>query len=178
MRKLSRFEKFGLMAAVIVACTFFYVKKVYEPQEARLKKTIATLNKVVGQINNLEEVPPAATVKRSLKRYRKDLEALSDQLQGTQMQTGAEREVTKLLSTINRRMACHGLRVNSLTPGGASTDELLEWNLFQLNLEGSFQGFLNFVRDLKDLKDAVKIEKVQMERGDGRLLHIQLNLMI
>jgi Tfp pilus assembly protein PilO len=178
MRKLSRFEKFGLMAAVIIACTFFYVKKVYEPQEARLKKTIATLNKVVGQINNLKDVPPAASVKRSLKRYRQDLEELSEQLKGTQMHTGAEREVTKLLSTINGKLARNGLQVNSLTPEGTTTDELLQWNMFAMDLEGSFQGFLNFVQDLKNLKDAVKIEKVQMEKGEHRRLHIQLNLMI
>jgi Tfp pilus assembly protein PilO len=178
MRKLSRFEKFGLMAAVIIAFTFLYVKKVYEPQEARLKKTIASLNNVVGQINNLKDVPPPATVKRNLKRYREKLEAVSAKLEGSQMHTGADREVTLLLSAINKKITRNGLRVNALTPGGTSTDELLVWNLFQMDLEGSFHGFLQFMRDLKDFQDAVKIENLQMEKSEDRPLHLPLNLMI
>lgn len=178
MKKLSRFEKFGLMAALIIACTFFYVKRVYEPQEARLKKTIQTLNKVVGEINNLKEVPPAAKVKRILEKNRRELEALNARLEGTLVHTGAEREVTRLLSDINRMMDINGLRVNALVPGGRTTDELMEWNLFRIDLEGSFHGFVNFMKGLRDMKDAIKVEQVRLEKGDNRRLHIKLNLMI
>lgn len=178
MRKLSRFEKFGLVAAILIACTFFYVKRVYEPQEARLKKTVQELNKVIGQINSLKEVPPPTTVKRALEADREELDALNQQMKDNRMRTGSEREVTRLLSDINQLMVDHGLQVNALVPDGQVKDDLLEWNLFKIDMAGSFYGFLTFMRELKALNDAVKVEHLQMEKFGDRHLHITLNLLI
>ena len=41
MRNLTNLEKFGLAAALIIACTFFYMKYMYDPQTRVLKDTLA-----------------------------------------------------------------------------------------------------------------------------------------
>lgn len=178
MRKLSRFEKFGIVAAILIACTYFYVNRVYEPQEARLKKTVQVLNKVIGQVNSLKDVPPQAMVKRRLKANREKLEALEREMKDIRMLTGSEREVTRLLSEINAKMVDYGLQVDSLTPAGQVADELLEWNMFKIDMTGSFNGFLDFMRELKEMPDAVKVERLQMEKNNERQLRISFDLMI
>lgn len=177
MRKLSRFEKFGLVAAILIACTFFYVKRVYEPQEARLKKTVDALNKVIGQINNLKEVPPQATVRNSLKAHREEIEALNGKLDGSLIRMGSDKGVTRLLSDINGKMVAHGLEIATLVPGGKVEDGLLSWNSFRIDMAGSYYGLLAFMRDLHGLKDAVKIQDLQMEKLDDQRLKITFNLM-
>ncbi|WP_319406547.1 type 4a pilus biogenesis protein PilO [uncultured Desulfosarcina sp.] len=178
MRKLSRFEKFGIIAAILVVCTFFYVKRVYEPQEARLKKTVKALNKVIGQVNNLKEVPPQATVKYKLKANREKLEELKLRMKNNQLRTGTAREVTRLLSDINKKMADHGLRVKALAPDGRIKEDPITWNLFRIDMVGTFYEFLDFMQALKDMPDVVKIEGLRMEKLDGRRLKITFNLMI
>jgi hypothetical protein len=72
LKKLSQFEKYGIMAAIIIACTFFYMKKVYEPQEKEFKKTVAALNKVVGEINGLRQVPSVVQVRHELESLKEE----------------------------------------------------------------------------------------------------------
>jgi len=180
LKKLSQFEKYGIMAAIIIACTFFYMKKVYEPQEKEFKKTVAALNKVVGEINGLKQVPSMVQVRHELESLKKSLEEVDQKLQGTLMHTGAAREVTRMLRQINEHVAASGLRVVSLQPKGRNMDTLLqlEWNHFQLNLSGSFHGFLHLLDSLRAMPDAVRIDGVTLKGGDGEFLNITFNLMI
>lgn len=180
MKKLSQFEKFGIMAAIIIACTFFYMKKFYEPQEKEFKKTVAALNKIVGEVNGLKQVPPLIQVKHELNTLKTDLEEVNEKLTGTLMHTGAAREVTRTLRQINEHVAVSGLKVVSLIPGGRNMDPLLqlEWNHFQLNLSGSFHGFLRLLESLRSMPDAVRIDGVALTTGSGELLNITFTLMI
>lgn len=178
MRKLSRFEKYGIIGALIVACAFFYVKRVYEPQEVRLKRTIAQLNKVVQEINSIKDVPPANAIRRSIQKQKGELEELNSKLQGLLIHTGSAREVTALLNSINKKVEGNGLGVVTLVPEGRTMDGLLEWNLFQVDMEGSFHGFLGFMNDLKKMPDAIKIKNVEMGNGADRHLFIKMKLLI
>ncbi|MBE1426212.1 Tfp pilus assembly protein PilO [Desulfomicrobium macestii] len=180
MKKLSQFEKYGIMAAIIIACTFFYMKKVYEPQEKEFKKTVAALNKVVGEVNGLKQIPPLIQVKHELENAKKDLEEVNKRLKGTLMHTGEAREVTHMLRQINEHVAASGLKVVSLTPGGRKSDTLLqlEWNLFQLSLSGSFHGFLQLLESLRNMPDAIRVDEVALTAGNGEFLEITFNLMI
>ncbi len=179
-KKLSQFEKFGIMAAIIIACTFFYMKKFYEPQEKEFKKTVAALNKVVGEVNGMKQIPPLIQVKHELEKLKADLEEVNKKLEGTMMHTGAAREVTRTLRRINEHVAASGLTVVSLIPGGRNMDPLLqlEWNHFQLNLSGSFHGFLHLLESLRAMPDAVRIDGVTLAAGGNEFLNITFTLMI
>lgn len=178
MRKLSQFEKIGLVASVIVACTFFYMKRVYEPQEKLLKSTIQRLNKLVGEVNSLKAVPPAVTVKNQMERRRAELAELEDRLRETTVLTGADREVTKLLNRIADLIEKEGLAVNAVVPKGKISDGLFQWNLFEIDMGGDFYCFMKFLSSLLDMPDAVRIEKVTLGKKDGQSLQIRINLMI
>ena len=178
MRKLTRFEKFGLMAALIVACTFFYMKRVYEPQEKRLKQTVAALNKVVGEVNSLNQTPSAAAVQRTLKQREKRLAELDAQLARTAVRTGAPREVTGLLADINRLIEDRRLVVETVVPKGTVADDLFDWNVFEIDMHGAFFDFMALLETLRDLEDPVRIEKVRLTADGEQGVRITLNLMI
>jgi Tfp pilus assembly protein PilO len=178
MRRLSRFERVGLMAVVIVACTFFYMKRAYEPQEKALTKTVDKLNKVIGEINSLKDTPSPAVVERTLKKRRKELAEVSKELEGTAVRTGAEHEVTELLSDINTLLEENGLNIKAVIPAGKTAGTLLEWNVFEVDMEGDYYDFMRFLKELLRMADAVKIEGISMERAGNPSLRITFRLMI
>lgn len=203
MKKLSPLEKMGLVAAVVVACTYFYMKKVYEPQEKILKTTVAELNKIVGEINNLKTVPPVSGVKSQLKKHKSELKELEYKLNSTMVRTGSEWEVSHFLSVIIDMMERRGLTVRNITPkkdegsGGAAAtpsetppvgtdpgkapakpDELFVWHPYDVELSGGYYGFVGLLIDLRKKPDAVKIEKIEITQKEGASLSIKMNLKI
>ncbi len=178
MRKLSRFETVGLIAAVVVACSFFYMKRVYEPQEKVLKNTVQQLNKLIGEVNGLKAVPPAASVKNQLEKRKAELAELENRLKETTVLSGADREVTELLSQIADLIADQGFVVNAIVPKGKIADSMFQWNLFEVDMSGNFYRFMDLLAALRDRPDAVRIEKITLMQKDGQGLRIQMNLMI
>ncbi len=204
MKKLSPLEKMGLVAAVVIACTYFYMKKVYEPQEKILKQTVAELNKIVGEINGLKTVPPMAGVKSQLKKHEDELKALKEKLTTTTIQTGSDREVSLFLGRIIDMMQFRGFAVRSITPvnaspeantapagstapavpqgdtatGGATEETLYEWHTYDVELSGGYNGFVALLIDLRKKPDAVKVEKIEISRKEGEDVTIKMNLKI
>jgi Tfp pilus assembly protein PilO len=167
-----------LIAALVVALTFFYMKRVYVPQEKRLKTTVQQLNKVVGEINNIKTVPPAASLKERLKRSKADLADLENRLKETKVLTGADREVAELLSLIVDLIQTKGLVIGAIQPKGKVSGSMFQWNLFEVDLGGDFFRFMDLLSALRDRPDAVRVEKIRLTKETGQGLRIQMNLMI
>lgn len=178
MKKLSQFEKLGLVAAVIVACMFFYMKRVYEPQEKVLKKTVKKLNKVIKEYNAVQDVPPVHSVKGQIKKHRAELAGLEEEMTTLTVKTGAEREVTELLNEIMDILKAQGMSVNTLTPKGKRADPLYSWNVFDVDMGGNFHRFTRLLESFEALDDPVKIDKVVIGQGTGSTLTIHLEVMI
>ena len=178
MRKLSRFEKMGLIAAVVVAGTFFYMKRVYEPQEKVLKRTVEQLNKVIGEINTARAVPPAVGVKRELARQKEELAALEEQLKETTNVTGKESEVTALLGRIVELLHAKGFAVKAIRPMGKAPDDLFQWSLFEIEMAGDFHHFMALLTALRDMRDAVRVEGITLAREETRAIAIRMKLKI
>ncbi len=178
MRKLSRFEKMGLIAAVVVAGTFFYMKRVYEPQEKVLKKTVEQLNKVIGEINAVRAVPPAVGVKQELARHKEELTELEEQLKETTNVTGKESEVTTLLGRIVKLLDAKSFAVKAIRPMGKAPDDLFQWSLFEIEMAGDFRRFMELLTALRDLRDAVRVEGIALARDEVRAIAIQMKLKI
>lgn len=177
MKKLTKLEKFGLLGAVIIACTFLYVKKVYEPEEKKFKQTVASLNKVVGEINGLKHVPHVNQIRGELEDARKKLAELNEKLQGSLVQTGSQQEVTRLLRRISEQIESSGLRIESLIPEGLTKDLILDmsWTQHQVSLSGPFYGFLYLLHSLQDMPDAIRIKDVHLKKEkDGLMVSFKL----
>jgi hypothetical protein len=71
MKTMTNLEKFGLAAALIIACTFFYMKYMYDPQTKVLTTTLKKRNKVVAELNKLRDIPPLFQLEKSIEhKYR------------------------------------------------------------------------------------------------------------
>ncbi len=179
MKKLTQFEKFGLMAAIVIACTFFYMKKIYEPQEKNFKKTVETLNKVAGELKSTQVVP-MVQVRSELEQARKRKAELDGELTANMVRSGTPQEVTLLLGRVNELMAAGDLSILSLAPAGQERDQMLEisWSRYQISLGGSFPGLLHLLGSLSDLPDAVRVTGLQLQKSGDKGLDIVFNLLI
>ena len=180
MKKLTKLEKFGLVAAIIIAGTYFYMGKIYDPQAKALKKTVIKLNKIIKEINSIQEVSSAGSINKTIKKRKEELEKVKSELKDTVITTGKESEITELLSRINRLVDQNRLVVKSIVPKGKVAGALFAWSSFDLDMEGSFYFFLDFLSDLKKMHDSVKIQNINIEKnGDaGDVLKINMTLMI
>ena len=180
MKKLTKLEKFGLIAAIIIAGTYFYMGKIYDPQAKALKKTVIKLNKIIGEINSIKEVASAGSIIRTIKKSEEEFEKVKSELKDTVITTGKESEITELLDRINRLVDQNRLEVKSIVPKGKVAGTLFAWSSFDLDMEGSFSFFLEFLTALKEMPDSVKIQNINIEKnGDaGDVLKINMTLMI
>ena len=180
MKKLTKLEKFGLVAAIIIAGTYFYMGKIYDPQAKALKKTVIKLNKIIGEINSIKEVASAGSINRTIKKRKEELEKVKSELKDTVITTGKESEITELLDRINRLVDQNRLAVKSIVPKGKVAGALFAWSSFDLDMEGSFSFFLEFLTALREMSDSVKIQNINIEKnGDvGDVLKINMTLMI
>ncbi|MDL1967506.1 MAG: type 4a pilus biogenesis protein PilO [Deltaproteobacteria bacterium] len=180
MKKLTRLEKFGLVAAIIIAGTYFYMGKIYDPQAKALKKTVIKLNKIIGEINSIKEVASAGSINRTIKKRKEKLKKVKSELKDTVITTGKESEITELLDRINRLVDQNRLAVKSIVPKGKVAGALFAWSSFDLDMEGSFYFFLEFLSALREMSDSVKIQNITIEKnGDvGDVLKINMTLMI
>ncbi len=180
MKRLTKLEKFGLIAAIIIAGTYFYMGKVYDPQAKALKKTVNKLNKIIKEINSFKTVPRIKPIHKKIEKRKKELEKVKTVLENTAKKTGKESEVTEILSRINSLADKNRLVVNSIAPKGKVDGTFFTWSSFDLDVEGSYYLFLDFLSDLKEMPEPVKIQNILIEkkREPPGLLKINMTIMI
>ena len=154
------------------------MKRVYEPQEKKLKTTVAQLNQVIGEVNALKAVPSADSLRRNLQRQEKELAKLDEQLKHLAVHTGAERELSEMLSRVSRLLDRSGLGVLSVAPKGAQSDGLFNWSLYELTVTGSYFGYIAFMERLAAMPDAVKLGKLSLERTEKEKVRVTMELLI
>lgn len=180
MRTLTNLEKFGLAAALIIACTFFYMKYMYDPQTRVLKDTLAKRNKIVTELNQVNEVPPLFQLEKIIEKDKAILEDLRKESGNLSVKTGKPNEITNLLARINRIIESDKMTVLAITPGEPFPGDFFDWNPYEMELRGSFTDFMAFLNNTKELNDAVEIRNISLEsaKENRGLLHIKFTLRI
>nr|WP_320115826.1 type 4a pilus biogenesis protein PilO [uncultured Desulfuromonas sp.] len=172
MRKLTKLEKFGLIAAILVSGSYFYLNKVYDPQAKALKKTVAKLNSTIGQYNKLDEPPPLAPVKKAIEKKKQERDDLKQQLHEAGGRSDNAQEAITLLDTINRKAYEQGLLMVQLTPLGPVDEDLYNWESFEVQLTGFFPHLLHFIDSLKAMQQPIELRELNIitsERLDGTI---------
>jgi len=181
MKKLTKLEKFGVIAAIIVAGSYFYMKNVYDPQAKALKKTIINLNKVIGKLNSTKkDTPSVEPVKKTIKKRKKELDRFESSLADISGKTGKESEITHVVSKINRLADQSMLGMESIAPNGETKGTFFTWAVFDLEMEGSFDSLMEFLSGLEKMQDPLKVQKINIanENGNPAALKIRLTLML
>lgn len=172
MKKLTKLEKFGLISAIVVCGSFFYLKKVYDPEAAALKRTVTKLNETIAAYNKLEEPPALKPIKKQVAGQQKILEELTSELKNKGGRTGNASEVTIILTKINKLAKEHRLQVQKIIPAGEIEEQLFTWSAFTMQINCNFKEFVVFIKDLKELNEPIQLRGTSLERdesADGRV---------
>lgn len=168
MKSMTNLEKFGLAAALIIACTFFYMKYMYDPQTKVLKTTLKKRNKIVAELNKLKDIPPLFKLEKTIEQDKKELDRLLEESGNLGMNTGHPDEISRLLSKISTIMVMNDLKVTSIDPKDREPGKYIDWSPFEMNLKGDFTGFINFLKELEQLKDAVEVSGIRIESSGAK----------
>jgi len=164
MKKLTQLEKFGLIAAILVSVSYFYMERIYDPEAEALKKTIATLNRTVAEYNNLQEPPVLRGIQAEVERLAKEEAELTARLRAAGGRTGAVSEVTEVLQRVNQLMARERLQLIKKTPDKDLVEELFTWKVYNVELKGEYSRLLRFVSQLRDLPQPAQLREMKIER--------------
>ncbi|MGI6656191.1 MAG: type 4a pilus biogenesis protein PilO [Desulfobulbus sp.] len=168
MKKLTKLESFGLIAAILVSGSYFYMKKVYDPEAAALKKTITTLNARIGEYNKLQEPPNPEGMKRRLDRQRDEEKQLADTLRELGGRTEGEAEVTEVLADISLKVQGQNMQVLKMAPREKPvTTRLYTWREVDIQLRGRFYDFVVLLDRLKQMKRPVQLREMKIECDTG-----------
>ena len=180
MKSMTNLEKFGLAAALIIACTFFYMKYMYDPQTKVLKTTLKKRNKVVSELNKLKDIPPLIQLEKRIEKDQETLARLQAESGSLAINTGHPDEISRLLSRISTLIQANSLRVAAIVPKEREPGEYIDWSPFDMDLKGGFDGFMALLKDLESLKDAVEVSAITMEASGEKAhpLNIRFTLRI
>jgi hypothetical protein len=164
MKKLTKLEKFGLIAAILIGGTFFYMKKVYDPEAAALQRVITTLNKTVAAYNDLSDPPPMPPVRRQAEALKEELAETTARLKEAGGRTGQDAEVTEVLHLINSVAGQGRIRILQIEPKAPVAEELFTWAVFDLKMKCRYQDLVRLVTRLKELKEPIQVRNLEIVR--------------
>ena len=168
MKKLTKLESFGLIAAILVGGSYFYMKKVYDPEAEALKKTISTLNAKIGEFNKLQEPPNPEGMKRRLERQREEEKKMAEALKAAGGRTEADAEVTEVLAEVSIRAQRQSMQVLKLAPREKTVaTALYSWKEVDIQLRGQFHDFVALVEQFKQMSRPLQLREMKIERDKG-----------
>ena len=176
-RKLTKLEKFGLIAAVITGMLFFYLKHVYDPQQEALQKTQEQLNRSIRDFNALQAADPLFQLQRRLESRQKALEELREEMKVHDIHPSTEEELLRSQHWIVSLLERGSVRVLQVTPSGSREDGLFTWHVYKVALRGDFDGLLKLLRELPSHSTPLQVKEVVVG-GGGWPLNISMNLWI
>ncbi|MCW7754063.1 hypothetical protein OOT00_08695 [Desulfobotulus sp. H1] len=177
-RRLTKLEKFGLIAAVITGMIFLYLNKVYDPQQLAMQRAREQLNKTIRDYNDLQSAPPLFQLQQRLKAHREGVEELEKKLAARNMHAGKEERRMASLSWIYQQMEGRGMPVLESRPSG-TRQELFTWHVYRFGTRGSFSDFTYLLQRLEKSPLPLKVEAIEIKRPDkGWPLAISMDIWI
>ncbi len=161
-RKLTKLEKFGLIAVVITAMIFFYLKNVYDPQQASLEQSRERLNKTIQDLNRLQTSEPLFQLRRSLESKEKELAELEQTMAELDIAPAGTTDMSMVQYSLYQDLSTPSLRIIEVAPAGPRT-ELFTWHVFNIRARGDYSGFISLIRHLQDYERPVRAGKIKMD---------------
>ncbi|WP_031388212.1 hypothetical protein [Desulfonatronum thiodismutans] len=177
-RKLTKLEKFGLIAAVITGMLFFYLKHVYDPQQRALVRAREQLNRSITQLNEMQAAEQPFQLRRRLESQRETLAELEQELNVLDIRVGDEEALIRAQHWAYQEMERRNLRVLNVVPQ-SEVKKFFTWRVFRVTAEGDFAGFIALLRDLRSHSTPMLVEQVSISREDKPwVLRIVMDLWI
>lgn len=173
MKKLTRMEKFGIVAAIVVCGSYFYMKRVYDPEAAALSASVRELNGTIASYNAMKEPPPLELLKDEIKFKTENLERLISKMKDAGGRMGKAAEVTEVLSLITGIAKEQNMQVLKISPEQEVEGKHFTWAAFSITLGGRYRNFYTFVGRLKKRPEPMQLRHLNIERDEekpGRII--------
>lgn len=167
MKKLTKLESFGLIAAILIGCSYFYMQKVYDPEAKALKKTVSKLNATIKEYNNLEEPPPELHLRKEIEKLEGNLQTLTEDLKASGGRTDDLSEITEVLADVSSAAQKQNMQVLKIVPDSDVEDALFTWKTVNITLQGRFDDFVRLVTHLKIMDRPLQIRELTINQADG-----------
>lgn len=180
MKKLTKLERFGLIAAIVVGGSYFYMKRVYDPEAAALQSAVKQLNSTVASYNAMKEPPPLGPLQEQVKAQMEEFERMTVELKKAGGRSDEAAEVTEVLSLVTQLIKEENMRVVKISPEGKVKDNLFTWAVFSIRMGGRYHDFVALVTQLKNLHQPVQLRDLNIERNQGSpgFIIVTANLLI
>ncbi|MCL0041108.1 type 4a pilus biogenesis protein PilO [Thermodesulfovibrionales bacterium] len=175
-RKLTKLEQMGLVTLVVIVGFFFYMERVHDPMYQRLKvlrEEEAELREEVERLEWGELRGKEAAV--FIQDAEDELKEAQSKLEQASLILAAEGDLPEILAGISQLAKKHNLSLEKFLPVSAPVVSNLDQGLVErrfydlIALTGSFLDFRDFLREIGYLPKLVTIEKVNIERKEGKL---------
>lgn len=166
MKKLTKLESFGLITAILVGGSYFYMQRVYDPETKSLQKTVAKLNKTIKEYNKLEEPPSPLRLQKEIEKLNGELDVLVKELKDSGGRTGALSEITEVLAEVSTKAKNENMQVIKIVPGKNVQDDLFTWKAVNIQLLGHFSDFVHLVTRLQEMSRPLQIRELTINRSD------------
>ncbi|SMP76748.1 hypothetical protein SAMN06295888_12515 [Desulfonatronum zhilinae] len=177
-RRLTKLEKFGLIAAVITGMLFFYLKHVYDPQQRALVRAQEQLNRSITQLNEMQTAEPPFQLRRRLETQQEAQAELEAELAGLDIRTGDEEALIRAQHWAYQEMERRNLRVVNVVPKNEEK-KFFNWKVFRVTAEGDFAGFVDLLREMRAHSTPMLVEQVSVTREDKPwMLKIVMDLWV
>ncbi|MEM5790336.1 MAG: type 4a pilus biogenesis protein PilO [Syntrophobacteraceae bacterium] len=178
MRKLTHLEKVGLVAGVVVAMSYFYLHKIYDPRAKALDRTTKELAKLSDELRAVQEVEPVFRLQGRLDAKKKELEDIEKSLAALVQPTDSPAALNALQHKIFAIADSCSLRITSVTPKGTLVD-VFAWRVYWVEMLGGYNQFVAFLDALRELPLLVRVDRIRMTgEKDGRSIRIAMELKI
>ncbi len=168
MKKLTKLEKFGLIAAIVTCGTYFYMNKVYDPEAKALARTVTQLNKTIKEYNDLGEAPPVEPLRKRAAGLREELEEVTAELKEAGGRTDQRAEITEVLTAITSLAERNRLQVARMAPQGEEKEALFTWAVYRAELAGGYRDFKRLVDQLQERLEPIQLRGLKLSRLDDQ----------
>lgn len=166
VRNLTQLEKYGLIAMVVIAMLFFYLREVYDPQQEALERAREQLNRTISEFNELASAAPAAQLRRRLESRQEERDRLAAELEQMAIRPAAPEELALSRHLLYSGIERNNLRLLEVTTGRTQQD-LFTWHVFRVDMEGDYRGLAGLLEELREHIHPLRVEKTRVERGSS-----------
>ena len=161
-RKLTKLEKYGLIAAVITGMLFFYLKNIYDPQQASLEQSRERLNRTIQEFNRLQAAEPLFQLRQTLNSRNEELAGLEQTMAELDTAPDGTTDMRMVRYDLYQDLNNRSLRIIQVSPAG-TRKELFTWHVFNIRAKGDYSGFISLMRQLQEYESPVRIGKITVE---------------
>ena len=173
-KQLTRLEQTGILAGIIIIALFCYLKFVNQDPGRKLRRTEKELKKISLEVKNLKQQERSGSVKRALRKLRKEIPAAEKKLEKVEERLARRGAADELANEIIRCAAKGGLKINEFSHITDKSrikelrrgENFYKNTFYKLSLQGKFGRFRVFVDKVAKMPYLVALRKIKIEKNE------------